>query len=65
MCELLMKVVRTDLASEGRSDLIARIMSYRSGYSAADRRSIEQKMFSGELVGIISTTALGKSHFFY
>lgn len=53
-----MKQVRADLMVEGRSDMAARIMSYRSGYSAADRRVIEEKMFSGELVGIISTTAL-------
>ena len=33
-CELLMKQVRADLMTEGRSDMAGRVMSYRSGYSA-------------------------------
>ncbi|KDE02116.1 hypothetical protein MVLG_07309, partial [Microbotryum lychnidis-dioicae p1A1 Lamole] len=57
-CELLMRQVRTDLMVEGRSDMASRVMSYRSGYSAADRRRIEQEMFSGQLLGVIATTAL-------
>ncbi|KAK4049985.1 ATP-dependent 3'-5' DNA helicase [Microbotryomycetes sp. JL201] len=57
-CELFMKQVRNDLMAEGRSDMAARVMSYRSGYNAADRRKIEQDMFSGQLLGIIATTAL-------
>jgi DEAD/DEAH box helicase domain-containing protein len=57
-CEILMKQVRNDLMLEGRSDLAARIMAYRSGYSAADRRKIESEMFSGQLLGVVATTAL-------
>ncbi|KAK4051490.1 ATP-dependent 3'-5' DNA helicase [Microbotryomycetes sp. JL221] len=57
-CELFMKQVRNDLMAEGRSDMASRVMSYRSGYNAADRRKIEQDMFSGQLLGIIATTAL-------
>ncbi|KAM0747754.1 P-loop containing nucleoside triphosphate hydrolase protein [Meredithblackwellia eburnea MCA 4105] len=57
-CEILMKQVRTDLMMEGRSDMASRVMSYRSGYSAEDRRKIEQEMFSGQLLGVIATTAL-------
>ena len=77
-CEILMKQVRADLMLEGRSDMAARVMAYRSGYSAAvglllhlnrceslltrgrdqDRRKIEQEMFSGQLLGVIATTAL-------
>lgn len=38
--------------------MASRVMSYRSGYSAADRRKIEQEMFSGQLLGVIATTAL-------
>lgn len=53
-----MKQVRQDLADEGRSDMVHRVMSYRSGYNADDRRVIERKMFNGELLGIVATTAL-------
>lgn len=58
MCEILMKQVRADLLAEGRNDMASRVMSYRSGYSAEDRRRIEQQMFSGQLLGIVATTAL-------
>ncbi|KAI5481435.1 DNA/RNA helicase, DEAD/DEAH box type [Pseudohyphozyma bogoriensis] len=57
-CEILMKQVRADLLMEGRSDVASRIVAYRSGYSAADRRKIEQEMFSGQLLGVVATTAL-------
>ncbi|GEM12534.1 DNA/RNA helicase, DEAD/DEAH boxtype [Rhodotorula toruloides] len=50
--------VRQDLMLDGRSDMASRVMSYRSGYSAQDRRKIEQEMFSGQLLGVIATTAL-------
>ena len=53
-----MKQVRQDLSSEGRVDMTDRVMAYRSGYSAQDRRRIEQEMFAGRLLGIIATTAL-------
>jgi DEAD/DEAH box helicase domain-containing protein len=33
-------------------------MSYRGGYTAQDRRKIEQAMFNGELLGIVATSAL-------
>lgn len=36
-CELLIRQVRTDLMLEGRSDMAARVMSYRSGYNAQVR----------------------------
>lgn len=53
-----MKQVRQDLADAGRSDMVQRVMAYRSGYNAEDRRVIERKMFNGELLGIVATTAL-------
>lgn len=56
MCEIMMKQVRTDLLLEGQDDMAQRIMSYRSGYSAVQRREIEQEMFSGKLLGVIATT---------
>ena len=33
-------------------------MSYRAGYLPAERREIEEKLFSGNLVGVTATTAL-------
>ncbi|MDD5313353.1 MAG: DEAD/DEAH box helicase [Dehalococcoidia bacterium] len=35
-----------------------RIMSYRAGYLAADRRNIERQLFNGELLGAVATNAL-------
>ncbi|KAK7956403.1 DEAD/DEAH box helicase [Apiospora aurea] len=37
---------------------MARIMGYRGGYTAQDRRQIEAQMFEGKLMGIVATTAL-------
>lgn len=34
------------------------IESYRGGYSMKDRRGIEQKLFSGQLIGVVATNAL-------
>lgn len=59
--EILMKEIRTLLRqSEFQDKNIDErdIMVYRGGYSKADRRIIEQKMFSGELRAIVATNAL-------
>ncbi|KAH7335388.1 P-loop containing nucleoside triphosphate hydrolase protein [Rhizoctonia solani] len=57
-CESLMKMVRKELASEGRSDILAKVKAYRGGYSQSDRRKIEHEAFSGNLLGIVATNAL-------
>ncbi|KAI9607283.1 hypothetical protein H4Q26_005800 [Puccinia striiformis f. sp. tritici PST-130] len=57
-CELLMKQVQEDLVESGRRELKDRVRSYRSGYTAQERRLIESEMFDGQLIGIIATTAL-------
>jgi DEAD/DEAH box helicase domain-containing protein len=36
----------------------SRISSYRAGFLPEERREIEQRLFSGELLGVISTSAL-------
>ncbi|MBP7147674.1 MAG: DEAD/DEAH box helicase [Acidobacteria bacterium] len=41
-----------------RPDLAPRVASYRSGYLPAERREIERRLFSGQLSGVISTSAL-------
>ncbi|OWB54613.1 hypothetical protein B5S28_g464 [[Candida] boidinii] len=58
VCELLMKEVRHALKAIERQDLVNDVMSYRGGYSPADRRKIEHQMFHGNLKVIISTNAL-------
>jgi DEAD/DEAH box helicase domain-containing protein len=39
-------------------ELSQRVRGYRSGFLPEERRSIEQRLFSGELDGVISTSAL-------
>jgi DEAD/DEAH box helicase domain-containing protein len=39
-------------------DLSGRISPYRAGYTAKERREIEGKLFRGELLGVVSTSAL-------
>ena len=43
---------------EAEPQLRDRISSYRAGFLPEERREIEQKLFSGELEGVISTSAL-------
>ncbi|KAK0714608.1 hypothetical protein B0H67DRAFT_683024 [Lasiosphaeris hirsuta] len=57
-CEKLVGAVKQELERLGRSECIARVMGYRGGYTAQDRRRIESEMFEGKLVGIVATTAL-------
>ncbi|RYO88233.1 hypothetical protein DL766_006287 [Monosporascus sp. MC13-8B] len=57
-CEELIAQARVELESLGRPECMARIMSYRGGYTAQDRRRIENEMFEGKLLGVVSTTAL-------
>lgn len=57
-CEKLVGAVKYELERLGRSDCINRVMGYRGGYTAQDRRRIETEMFEGKLIGIIATTAL-------
>ncbi|RYP54292.1 hypothetical protein DL768_000866 [Monosporascus sp. mg162] len=57
-CEELIAQARFELESLGRPECMARIMSYRGGYTAQDRRRIENEMFEGKLLGVVSTTAL-------
>jgi len=39
-------------------ELAARISPYRAGYLPAQRREIEQRLFRGDLAGVVSTSAL-------
>jgi DEAD/DEAH box helicase domain-containing protein len=39
-------------------DLAEKLSAYRAGFLPEERREIEQKLFSGDLLGVISTSAL-------
>jgi DEAD/DEAH box helicase domain-containing protein len=43
---------------EAEPQLAQRISSYRSGFLPEERRAIEQRLFEGNLLGVISTSAL-------
>ncbi|KAF2676446.1 P-loop containing nucleoside triphosphate hydrolase protein [Lentithecium fluviatile CBS 122367] len=57
-CEALLAAVKNELMNLERPEVVARVMSYRGGYTPQDRRQIEREMFDGKLVGIVATSAL-------
>ena len=57
-CEVLLTAVKNYAQTIDRQDVSARVMGYRGGYAAQDRRRIEAEMFSGKLMGIVATSAL-------
>lgn len=57
-CEILQAAIKTELNELDRPEVIARVMSYRGGYTPQDRRQIEREMFDGKLIGIVATSAL-------
>jgi DEAD/DEAH box helicase domain-containing protein len=52
--ELVYRWARDRLSSE----LAGRIAPYRAGYLPEERRKVEQRLFSGELLGVTATSAL-------
>ncbi|NLN78375.1 MAG: DEAD/DEAH box helicase [Armatimonadetes bacterium] len=55
--ELILRYARTALRDR-KSVYAERIMAYRAGYTPAERREIERRLFSGELIAVTSTSAL-------
>ena len=45
-------------AAQRLGDLADRVSPYRAGYTAKDRREIEERLFGGRLLGITATNAL-------
>ena len=39
-------------------EAVAKVMAYRGGYTKSDRREIERSLFSGQLLGVVATSAL-------
>jgi DEAD/DEAH box helicase domain-containing protein len=56
--EMIRRYVCETLEGEGLGSLAARVAAYRGGYTPEERRDIERRLFSGELVGVSTTPAL-------
>ncbi len=57
LTELIYSYSRDRLAGVSPA-LARRVKPYRAGYLAEERRQIERELFSGELLGVVATTAL-------
>jgi DEAD/DEAH box helicase domain-containing protein len=55
--ELVQKIAR-ELLLLRAPELADRIAAYRAGYTPADRRELERRLTTGELVGVVATSAL-------
>jgi DEAD/DEAH box helicase domain-containing protein len=56
--ELMARFARLALQDRGRGELAERIAPYRAGYTSQQRRELEHRLVSGELLGVVSTDAL-------
>jgi DEAD/DEAH box helicase domain-containing protein len=56
--ELMLNYTKNALSGTSEPELAKKVMSYRAGYTAEQRRSIEKQLFNGDLTGVTSTNAL-------
>jgi DEAD/DEAH box helicase domain-containing protein len=56
--ELVLTYVRRHLEEWGKDSLQEKIESYRAGYTPAQRREIERRLFTGDLLALSSTNAM-------
>jgi len=56
--ELIQRFAREDLQRRGKPELAERIAPYRGGYTPQQRRDIEARLSSGELLAVVATDAL-------
>ena len=56
--ELIQQFTKLRLEDRGRADLADRVAPYRAGYTPMQRREIEQRLMSGELLAVVTTSAL-------
>ncbi|KAG3008828.1 hypothetical protein PC120_g15993 [Phytophthora cactorum] len=59
LTELMLMNVHSILKADPKTqNLLRRVSSYRGGYTLEARRRIEQRLFSGDLLGVVATNAL-------
>ncbi|KAG7383543.1 hypothetical protein PHYPSEUDO_003580 [Phytophthora pseudosyringae] len=59
LTELVLMNVHSILKADPKTKkLLRRVSSYRGGYTLESRRRIEQRLFSGDLLGVVATNAL-------
>ncbi|CAI5713631.1 unnamed protein product [Hyaloperonospora brassicae] len=59
LTELVLMGVHSILRADPKTrHLVRRVSSYRGGYTLESRRRIEQRLFSGDLLGTVATNAL-------
>jgi len=56
--ELIQRFARENLERRGKPELAKRIAPYRGGYTPQQRREIEARLASGELLAVVATDAL-------
>ena len=56
--ELIQRFAKMRLEDQGHGDLADRIAPYRAGYTPQQRRDIEARLSSGELLAVVATDAL-------
>jgi DEAD/DEAH box helicase domain-containing protein len=56
--ELIQRFAGENLQRRGKPELAARIAPYRGGYTPQQRRQIEDRLSSGELLAVVATDAL-------
>ena len=56
--ELVAKMAADQLRRRGDGEMADRVAAYRAGYTPQQRRDLEQKLVSGELLAVVTTDAL-------
>jgi DEAD/DEAH box helicase domain-containing protein len=56
--ELLLTYSRRAFEMTAKPEMAQKIISYRAGYTPAQRREIERRLFTGDLTGVTATNAL-------
>ncbi|HEU5143483.1 MAG TPA: DEAD/DEAH box helicase [Solirubrobacterales bacterium] len=56
--ELIQRFARDNLTGRGKPELAERIAPYRGGYTPQQRREVEARLASGDLLAVVATDAL-------